>query len=243
MKVDMFQTFSEKSDPTKGPERVKALRALFENEKLDGFLIPRTDEYQSEFLPPSSERLAWLTGFTGSFGFAVVLQEKAAIFIDGRYTLQVRDQVDTNTFEPVNYTETTPWNWLGANAAPNTRIGFDPWLITQTDLRRFEKATRVSKVQFVAVTSNPIDQLWQDRPAPPKEPIEIHPLSLAGQKAEDKIASLQKTLQSKGRRRPHYHRPLLHSMAVQYSRSGYAPHPCPSGFRYSASRRQTNAVY
>src|SRR5688572_33496886 len=108
----MFQNFSETGDPSKGAERAAALRAKLKELSLDGFIVPRSDEHQGEYVPKSAERLAWLTGFTGSAGTAVVLADRAAIFVDGRYTLQVRDQVDTAVFSPVSVLETLASEWL-----------------------------------------------------------------------------------------------------------------------------------
>src|SRR5919107_710267 len=113
----MFQNFSESADPTKGAERSAALRAKLKELRLDGFIVPRSDEHQGEYVPKSAERLAWLTGFSGSAGTAVVLADKAAVLVDGRYILQARDQVDSAVFEPVSSVETPLHDWLKANAS------------------------------------------------------------------------------------------------------------------------------
>ena len=153
----MFQSFTETADPSKGAERAAALRAKLKELSLDGFIVPHADEHQSEYLPKSAERLAWLTGFTGSAGTAIVLADKAAIFVDGRYTLQVRDQVDRAVFEPVSSIETPAWDWLKANATAGQRIGYDPWLMTRGQVRQFAKALEAAGGELVPVEENPLD--------------------------------------------------------------------------------------
>src|SRR5664279_2728999 len=120
-----FQTFDADHDPSRGAERLRALRDEMERRGLQGFIVPRSDEHQNEYVPPCAERLAWLTGFTGSAGLAIVLREQAAIFIDGRYTVQVRDQVDVKIFTPVAIAQTSPQAWLEAHAGKGDRIGYD----------------------------------------------------------------------------------------------------------------------
>ena len=108
----MFQTFDSKTTPTQGPPRLKALRKRLSETGFDGFIVPRSDAHQGEYVAPCDERLAWLTGFTGSAGFAAVLPEKAAVFVDGRYRTQVKLEVDTDHFSPVNWPETKLGAWL-----------------------------------------------------------------------------------------------------------------------------------
>ncbi|HSV28223.1 MAG TPA: aminopeptidase P family N-terminal domain-containing protein, partial [Candidatus Omnitrophota bacterium] len=118
-------------EPAPGPvprQRLDDLRAELARRGLDGFIVPRADEHQGEYVPPRAQRLAWLTGFTGSAGAAVVLADKAAIFVDGRYTIQVGQEVDTSLFEPQHLVERPPAKWLGEALAPGARFGFDPWL-------------------------------------------------------------------------------------------------------------------
>src|SRR5256885_15983454 len=123
-----FQTFDEQSDASQCAPRLSALRAELAARGLDGFLVPRADEHQGEYVPKRAERLAWLTAFTGSAGAAVVLKDNAAVFVDGRYTLQVREQTDTKLFEPRDLVAEGPAAWIGANAPPGARIGDDPSL-------------------------------------------------------------------------------------------------------------------
>ena len=126
-----FQTFDEQSDASQCAARLAALRAELAARRLDGFLVPRADEHQGEYVPKRAERLAWLTGFTGSAGQAVVLSEKAAIFVDGRYTLQVRNQTDTSLFETLDSVNDGAANWIEANLPQGAKLGYDPWLHTQ----------------------------------------------------------------------------------------------------------------
>ncbi len=190
----MFQTFEAATDPSQGVERVAALRQRMESEGLDGFLVPRADEHQGEYVAPSSERLQWLTGFTGSAGAALVMRERAIVFVDGRYTLQARAQVDASTFEIASLVDTPPAAWLTENGRPGMRIGFDPWLHTISEASSLMR----SGAQLVPLKHNPIDAIWTDRPAVPNGKIEIHPIGFAGELAKDKIARLSETLRVQG---------------------------------------------
>ena len=181
-------------------QRLAWLRAELSREGLDGFIVPHADEHQSEYLPPSAERLAWLTGFTGSAGAAIVLSDTAAIFVDGRYTLQVQSEVDAGLFTPVHLIETPPSKWLREHARPGDRIGYDPWLVTVADVRRLAEACREAEAELVAVgdaEENPIDQVWADRPEPPRGAVSLHPADLAGEEAASKIVRLQDALTEK----------------------------------------------
>src|SRR5215471_17636396 len=133
-----FQTFEEQGDASQCAPRVAALRAELVNRGVDGFMIPRADEHQGEYVPKRAERLSWLTGFTGSAGVAVVLIEKAAIFVDGRYTLQVRNQTDTSLFETLDVINDGPANWIEANLPKGAKLAYDPWLHTQASIERFK---------------------------------------------------------------------------------------------------------
>lgn len=121
-----FQSFDEKTDPAQGKERVAALRAELAKRKLDGFIVPRTDQHQNEYVPASEERLAWLTGFAGSAGVAVVLADQAALFVDGRYTLEAKAQVDGSVFNIVHLVAEPPEAWLAKNLKPGATFGYDP---------------------------------------------------------------------------------------------------------------------
>jgi Xaa-Pro aminopeptidase len=189
-----FQSFTESVDPSHGKARVAALRKELKARKLDGFIIPRSDEQQNEYVPPCAERLAWLTGFTGSAGTAIVLEKKAAVFIDGRYTLQVRDQVDVKIFTPVAVAETSPDKWLEQHAGKGARIGYDPSLHTRAQVKRLASAAQSAGAELVAVDTNPLDVVWADRPAPPLAPVSLHPKKYAGEEAGKKLARIEKAL-------------------------------------------------
>ncbi|MCR4379112.1 MAG: aminopeptidase P family N-terminal domain-containing protein, partial [Rhodospirillales bacterium] len=132
---------------------------------LDGFLVPHANAHQSEYLPASDERLARLTGFSGSAGFAIVLKDSAALFVDGRYTLQAANEVDAGTFEIVASAKTRPSAWLKDRLRPRNKIGFDPWLHTPKDLESFAEVCRNTEAELLSVDLNPIDAEWPDRPA------------------------------------------------------------------------------
>ncbi|MDD2705683.1 MAG: aminopeptidase P family protein [Acidocella sp.] len=168
-----------------------ALRGALQAQGLDGFLVPRADEHLGEYVPPMAERLAWLTGFTGRAGLAVVLAERAAVFSDGRYTLQLEQQTDPALWERRHIIEDKPEDWLRANAA-GKRIGYDPWLISAEGLKRF------TGVELVPVTQNPVDSVWTDRPAPPMAPAVPHPEEYAGEAATTKRARLGAMLREAG---------------------------------------------
>jgi Xaa-Pro aminopeptidase len=183
-----YQSFEDQADSSQGAVRVAALRAELARLGLDGFLIPRADEHQDEYVPACEERLAWLSGFTGSAGLAIVLKECAAIFVDGRYSLAVRDQVDLTIFSPVALTETSPQDWLKANLQPNMRLGYDPWLHTPSQLERIGKIVQAVGAELVAVGPNPIDTIWTGRPQPPLGKITLHARQFAGETAKHKLA-------------------------------------------------------
>lgn len=193
----MFQTFIETSDPSKGAERAALLRTRLKEMGLDGFVVPRADEHQGEYVPKSSERLAWLTGFNGSAGTAVVLTDKAAIFVDGRYTLQVREQTDPNVFAPVSVLETSVADWLKANAAPAQKIGYDPWLMTRAQVRKIDEALKTLPAELVAVEANPVDAIWGDRPVPPTAQVSEQTEALSGRPASEKVAEIAKLIAEK----------------------------------------------
>src|SRR5829696_4742497 len=135
-----FQSFDEPTDPSQVAPRVAALRAEMKRRGYDGFVVPRADEHQSEYVPPNAERLAWLTGFTGSAGTAVILRDKAALVVDGRYTLQASEQVDTAVITPVPLSETSVEAWIEGNRTAGGTLAYDPWLHTADGLKKLEKA-------------------------------------------------------------------------------------------------------
>jgi Xaa-Pro aminopeptidase len=192
-----FQSFEEQADPSQGAARVAALRAELERLGLDGFLVPRADQHQNEYVALSEERLAWLSGFSGSAGLAIVLRDRAAIFVDGRYELAVRDQVDVSVFEPVALAQTSPEKWLGGVLTAKSRLGYDPWLHTPSQVGRLAKAVEAAGAALVAVKPNPIDAIWRDRPPPPLGRISAHARKFAGENAAKKLARAAASLAGK----------------------------------------------
>ncbi len=186
-------------EPTgRSVDRVAALRALLAQDGLQGFVVPRADEHQGEYVPPGAERLAWLTGFTGSAGLAIVLAEKAAIFVDGRYTLQVGDQIDAAAFEVRHIADEPAAAWVRESLGGGGRLGYDPWLHTADGAARLRAACEAVGAELAPVAENPIDRLWEDRPARPDTPFEIHPPELAGETSAGKRAALAQKLAERG---------------------------------------------
>jgi Xaa-Pro aminopeptidase len=189
-----FQSFDDASERAQSAARVTALRAELKRRGLDGFVVPRADRQQNEYLPASEERLAWLTGFTGSAGAAIVLTDRAAVFVDGRYTVQAGTQIDTSVFSIEHLVDTPPHEWLAQNLTPGAKIGFDPWLHTSESTERLKKACASAGAELVAVDGNPIDALWRDRPAPPAGPVVLRDIKLAGESAADKLKRIRNEL-------------------------------------------------
>ncbi|MBE7184933.1 MAG: aminopeptidase P family protein [Methylobacterium mesophilicum] len=194
----MFQTFDNESDPSLGGPRVAALRDWMKAEELDGFLVPRSDEHQGEYVAPHSERLHWLTGFSGSAGAALILRDRAVLFVDGRYTLQAKHQVDPEVFSIDSLIDNPPSAWIARNLGKGARIGFDPWLHTVGEVKRLREASEKAGVLFVPTPENPVSRLWTDSPVPPSAPVVIQPNELAGAIAKDKLASLAQTIREAG---------------------------------------------
>jgi Xaa-Pro aminopeptidase len=166
--------------------RLTALREQLKADRLDGFVVPLTDEHMSEYVGSYAQRLAWLTGFQGSAGAAAVLPEEAAIFVDGRYTLQVRDQVDGRHWSYQSVPETSVADWLKVHAPDGGRIGYDPWLHTKDWVARAKEALAEKGAELVAVRRNPIDAVWADKPEPSKARLVVQPDELAGKSAAAK---------------------------------------------------------
>ena len=183
-----FQTFDEQSDASQCAARLARLRAELATRGVDGFLIPRADEHQGEYVPRRAERLAWLIGFTGSAGISAVLMNKAAVFVDGRYTLQVRNQTDTTLFETLDVMNDGLPNWLEANLSKGMKLGYDPWLHTQGGAERLRLSAERAGAQLVALDSNPLDAVWPDQPEPPRARAMPHPIELAGETSASKRA-------------------------------------------------------
>jgi len=186
-----FQTFDDAADRGATPARVAALRNEIAQRGLDGLLIPKADRHQNEYLPANEERLAWLTGFTGSAGRAVVLAERAALFVDGRYTLQAGAQVEAALFEVVLVSDTTPERWVETNLPAAAKLGYDPWLHTSADVEKLAAACAAAGATLVAVDPNPVDTIWADRPAPPLGSVMLHDLRHAGEAADAKLGRIR----------------------------------------------------
>lgn len=193
-----LQNFDELSDPSTCAPRLTLLREELARRGLDGFLVPRSDEHQGEYVPKRAERLAWLTAFTGSAGIAVVLADKAAIFVDGRYTLQVRNQTDTTLFEPRDLIAEGPGAWLEVNAPRGGKIGFDPWLHTAAAIDALSANVEKAGATLIACTNNLIDAVWADQPEAPTEKAIPHAFNLSGEAAEAKRTRIAEELKAKG---------------------------------------------
>ncbi len=174
---------------TEGPapaERIAALRSRLEALDLAGFVVPRTDEYQGEYVPARAERLRWLTGFSGSAGLAVVLRDEAAIFVDGRYVLQVRQEIDPEILAPEHITETPPMDWAAGKLASGERLGIDPWLHSKSAVDRWRRVVEKAGAVLVEVPENPIDTIWTAQPSAPVSPILPHAAGHAGATSAEK---------------------------------------------------------
>jgi Xaa-Pro aminopeptidase len=170
--------------------RVAALRAELARRGLAGFVVPRADEHQGEYVPPRAERLAWLTGFTGSAGLAIVLEQAAAIFVDGRYTLQVTQQVDPQLFVARHITDQPPDAWIAEQLPKGGKLAYDPWLHTPDGLEALRRAAAKAGGELLACPDNPLDAVWSDQPAPPIAPVRPHELRFTGRDSVDKRTTL-----------------------------------------------------
>ncbi|MET4120626.1 Xaa-Pro aminopeptidase [Bradyrhizobium sp. JR4.1] len=186
-----FQTFEEPEAGVALTARLAALREELARRKLTGFVIPRADQQQNEYVPPSEERLAWLTGFTGSAGLAVVLTHEAALFVDGRYTIQAAKQVDSRAWAVESLIDPPPESWISAHLKAGDRLGFDPWLHTFAAAERLSAACAKAGAELVAVDSNPVDAIWQDRPQPPIAPVTVHGMQHAGVTEAEKLTQIR----------------------------------------------------
>ncbi len=195
----MYQTFTAAARPDQGPPRLAALRAGMARAGLGGYLVPRADAHQGEYVAPRDERLRWLTGFTGSVGLCIALPDRAAVFIDGRYRAQVKTEVDTQHFTPVPWPDEKPGDWLRTHAPSGAKIGYDPWLHTRKELAEIEAALAGSGVTMAAC-HNLVDAVWPDQPAPPLAPASAHPLEFAGLASAEKRAARAEELRAGGQK-------------------------------------------
>jgi Xaa-Pro aminopeptidase len=180
------------------PARVALLREQLAASGLDGFVVPRSDEHQGEYVPVGAQRLAWLTGFTGSAGIAIVLRQRAALFVDGRYTLQAAAQVDPALFEIRHVTEAPPAEWLASALGSGAVLGYDPWLHTPQEVERLRTGVERAGASLRAVEANLVDRVWPGRPAAPLAPVVPHPERFAGESAADKRGRLGRGLAAAG---------------------------------------------
>jgi Xaa-Pro aminopeptidase len=176
-------------------DRVVAVRAGLAELGVDGMIVPRADEYQNEYVPAANQRLAWLTGFTGSAGMAILLMDQAAIFVDGRYTLQVRAETDPDLYTAHHLIEDPPEDWVARTLTHGQHLGYDPWLLTPAQVERFAAAAAKAGATLVPLATNPLDQAWAPtRPAAPLGPVVQHPIEYAGESAADKRGRIAKLL-------------------------------------------------
>lgn len=195
----MFQTFETTGGPEHVAERVKALRVLLSKAKIDAYLIPRADEHQGEYVPACAERLKWITGFSGSAGLAVVTRKAAALFVDGRYTVQAPAETDTAVFEISALPRPRIGEWIISKLAKGQVVGFDPWLHTASEAARLKVALAAKGITLKPISGNLVDKAWGTaRPKAPDAPVDIQPVSLAGRDASEKIAGVQKALKEAG---------------------------------------------
>ena len=191
----MFQSFSATTTPGDGPPRLAALRDEMKRQKADAFLVPRSDAHQGEYVAPCDERLAWLTGFTGSAGFAAITTTEAGVFVDGRYRVQVRAQV-ADVFTPVDWPEVQLGPWLGERLSEGARVAYDPWLHTRDQIETLEKA--LGEGISLVPGANLIDVVWPDRPEPPHAPAKAQPIERSGKSSTDKREEIAAALRDAG---------------------------------------------
>src|SRR5580692_10177168 len=193
-----FQTFEEPEGGVALTARLSAFREELARRKLTGFVIPRADQQQNEYVAPSEERLAWLTGFTGSAGLAIVLTRQAAVFVDGRYTLQAAKQVDADAWSIEPLVDPPPETWLAKHLVAGDRLGFDPWLHTSAAAERLTAACAKAGAELVAVDTNPLDSVWTERPAPPLGPVAVHGTRFSGEAETDKLRRIRLEIERSG---------------------------------------------
>ena len=189
-----FQSFEERAERGASAPRVAALRTELARRGLTGFIVPRSDRHQNEYVPACEQRLAWLTGFTGSAGIGIVLMERAILFVDGRYTLQAHEQADTSLFAIEHLIETPPHRWIEENLAPGDRLGYDPWLHTVEAAERLEKTCAAAGAKLIAIEPDLIDLVWADRPAAPLGAVTLHDVRFAGEDPGEKLARIRAEL-------------------------------------------------
>ena len=195
----MFQTFDETALTNAVAPRVAQLRQALATLRIDAFMVPRGDRHRGEYVATHDERLKWLTAFSGSAGLAVVAARSAVLFVDGRYTVQARQQTDTSLFEIQQVPAAKTADWLQGALGTGQTVGFDPWLHSIDEIERLEAALKSKGIRLKALPRNPIDKIWgADQPPPPAAPVVAHPISRAGRSAEEKITDVQAALAAAG---------------------------------------------
>ena len=189
-----FQTFENRGGPEHTKERITLLREELKRRKLNGFIIARGDAHLNEYVSDRDERLLWLTGFSGSAGTAIILEHTAALFIDGRYELQVQSEVDNAVITPIPLMEQKPHQWLKDNATSALRLGSDPTLLSVNTYEKLTETLEAKAAKLVSCPINPIDTIWQDQPKAPEHPVVAHPKKYAGREPTDKIKQIQTIL-------------------------------------------------
>ncbi|WP_312528237.1 aminopeptidase P family protein [Paracoccus sp. (in: a-proteobacteria)] len=190
-----FQIFTVQTRPEDGPPRLAALRAKLAEQGFDGFIVPRTDAHQGEYVTAQDARLGWLTGFSGSAGYAIVTQKQAGVFVDGRYRVQVKGEVDLAHYTPVNWPEVSLADWLRQALPQGGRVAYDPWLQSRKEIRDITAALANSNIALIP-TENFVDAIWADRPAPQPGPVRLHSEAIAGRTAAEKRAALAAVLKA-----------------------------------------------
>ena len=189
-----FQSFVDVGGPSNGAARVAELRRALERAGVSGFIVPRADEHQNEYVPAGAERLLWLTGFSGSAGIVIVLKNKAALFVDGRYTEQAKSQTDPSMFELRHVVDEPPAEWISQNMGPGDKLGYDPRLHTPDAVSKFSAACAKASAELVALSENPIDSIWRERPQPPLGTVTQQKGRYAGESAAAKIERVRQAL-------------------------------------------------
>jgi Xaa-Pro aminopeptidase len=193
-----YDSAVQPGDRDTAEQRLAALRANIEQRNLTGFLVPRVDEHLGEYVARNRQRLAWLTGFTGSAGTAIVLKDKAALFVDGRYTVQAPAQTSKDLYAHLNSADTPPSKWLKRVLSAGDRLGYDPWLHTPEGVKSMREAATKVGAELVAVATNPVDEVWPDQPQPPLSPVIVHGLKYAGESSGSKRKQIAETLRAEG---------------------------------------------
>ncbi len=227
--------------PEDTADRLERLREALSQQGVDGFLVPLSDEFHGEAAPAASERLKWLTGFTGSAGMAAVLKDKAAIFVDGRYTLQVRQEVDTALFTPRHVSDEPLTEWLSENLQPGDILAFDPWLHTETNANALKALAQKLDITVKEITQNPIDTIWEDRPKEPLALVVPHPDEYSGLSSAKKREELAQTLKANGQDAAIHTLPDVSAWLLNIRGADLPSTPFPLGF--SISHRDSTVDY